>query len=271
VVRTRLERQVIRTQAGGGLDQRQRLLGGLCLCFFLGNAGCGGGRPQPHTEYYPFTEEEQKLWQEAADAHYQLRVGDTFMVDFKYQDELDRRDILILPDGRFTLAGVEDVRAAGLTIPELDTLLTQHYSEEYHNPDLSIIIQKLGPQPVYVYGEVNHPGSYEIPATGAGILQAISMASGFTEYASTSQVLLVRVQDGGYLYKIFDLSHLEKRGLVGLDPLFVQPNDVLYVPRSALGDLKLFSSTVLTSLLQISQLFWNTYAITRIDRVRLVN
>jgi len=248
-------------------------LGVVLLVMFVvaGVLGCGGSpRRSVHTEFHPFTEEEQQIWDEAAEARYQLKVGDTFTVDFKYQDELDRSDIVILPDGRFTMSGVEDVRAAGLTIPELDALLTDYFKQEYRNPELAVIIQKLGPQPVYVLGEVGSPGTYDIPETGAGILQAIAMAGGFSDDAQSKQVLLIRVKDGGYIYQIFDMSHLEKWGIAGVEHLFVQPNDIIYVPRSALGDLEYFSSTVLTAALKISQLFWNAWAITRINQIRIV-
>jgi protein involved in polysaccharide export with SLBB domain len=243
----------------------------LVFCIVAFAIGCGGSpRRTVHTEFHPFTEEEQKLWDDAAEARYRLKVGDTFAVDFKYQDELDRNDIVILPDGRFTMSGVEDVRAAGMTIPELDTLLTDHFKQEYRNPELAVIIQKLGPQPVYVLGEVGSPGTYDIPETGCGILQAIAMAGGFSEHAQSSQTLLVRVKDGGYFYQIFDMSHLEKWGIAGVDHLFVQPNDIIYVPRSTLGDLDYFSSTVLSAALKTSQLFWNIWAITRLNQVRIV-
>ena len=235
------------------------------LWLVLIGTGCGGGNPRRpvYTEYQSFTDEEQKIWAEAANARYHLKIGDTFAVDFKYENDLDRDDIVILPDGHFTMSGVDDVRAAGLTIPELDTILTNHFSQEYHNPDLSVIMQKLGPQPVYVLGEVNHPGSYNIPGTGVGILQAISLAGGFSDDATTSQVLQIRVENGGYVYKIYDMSHLEHYGLVGVDNLFVQSNDVIYVPRSTLGDLKYFSSAVLDPILRLSQIFWNVYALSR--------
>jgi len=202
---------------------------------------------------------------------YRLQPGDVIELDFKYEDDLDRSNILILPDGRFTAAGVDNIDATGLTVSELDDLLVQRLSADYRNPEVSVIIQELGERFVYVFGEVNQPGSYALDQGHGGILQAVSLAGGFTRDASTSEVLIVRVAEDGYFYKIADISHLEKRVPMGLAQLDVKGNDIIYVPRSGLGDLKYFGDTFLANALRVTDIFWDIYAINHLDKVdRLV-
>lgn len=231
-------------------------------------AGCGGGRTLGvRTDIVPFSSEDRARLDEARDARYKLRVGDTFSVDFKYQDELDQQNITILPDGRFTMAGLEDVKAVGMTIPQVDSLITAHYAHDYRNPELSVLMQKLAEEKVYVLGEVESPGLYELPPGGEGVPQAITLAGGFKDGACRSDVVIMRVTEEGFLYRHCDLAHMEKHGLGSLDMWELRPFDVIYVPRSAVGDLAYFTNTVLGSVLDLSQLFWEVYAWNHLDMI----
>jgi protein involved in polysaccharide export with SLBB domain len=234
-------------------------------------AGCGGSQRPPEVEFHPFTAEEQALMESAANALYRFRPGDVFGVDFKYHDELDQRTVHILPDGRFTMAGMENVRAVGMTVPQLDSLITDHFGQDYVNPDLSVIVERLAKFQVYVLGQVLRPGLQELPSDYASVLGAISAAGGFTKDAAPSETILIRITPTGYEYRRTNLSHLEKRVLD--DPTFLQvfANDIVYVPRSQLGDLSYFNSTVLSTLVNMSRVFWDIYAITNLGKVdRLV-
>jgi len=241
------------------------------IAAFLFLGGCAGSRAKPvQTVFVPFTPEEQELQAAATHARYRLRVGDIFRVDFKYQEELSTLGLVILPDGRFSMPGLEDMRAAGLTVAQLDSAITAHFRQDYLNPDLTVIVQELGSWKVFVLGEVYRPGMYDLPPGGAGLMQAIALAGGAREEAEVSQTLLVRLTPEGYMYRVCDLSHLEKRGVTDLSYFDVRPYDVIYVPRSAISDLAFFSKTVLRSLVDVSQLFFSVWAISHIDQIRIM-
>ncbi len=242
-----------------------RLTGLLLLLLMTGCAG--GGRTPIRTEIQPFSPHDQALRAAAQGARYRLRVGDSFSVDFKYQDELDQHNITILPDGRFTMAGMEDVKGLGLTTMELDSLVTAHFGKDYRNPELSVIMDELGERQVYVLGEVKMPGQYKLPGDGGGVLQAVAMAGGTLSNAATAQAVLIRVTPEGYLYRHCDLSHLEKNGLGDLGYMDLQANDIIYVPRNAIGDFAQFFQTVLPSVLDMSKLYWDIYALNNIDKI----
>jgi polysaccharide export outer membrane protein len=244
----------------------------VCVALPL-TAGCGGSSPSKVvvTEYHEFTPDEQATRSQVSQARYRLHPGDVIDVDFKYQDELDKESILILPDGTFTLGGVDDINARGLTVSELDSTLTARFAVDYRNPELSVMVRKRGEQFVYVFGEVGKPGAISLVEPQMGLLQAVAMAGGFTDDASDSEVLVVRVAEDGYFYQIADISHLEKRDPLGLAQLMVQDNDIVYVPQSTLGDLRYFSDTFLNAALRVSSIFWDVYAITHLNKVdRLV-
>lgn len=249
------------------LAVRTRLaLSGLSLCLLI--AGCGsGGSHGVRTEVVPFSPEELALRQEAQDARYRLRVGDVLSVRFKYLTELDQHRILVLPDGRISMAGLEGQKAAGLTIDELDAAMTAHFARDYRNPELSVTVDELGPRSVYVLGEVRSPGLYTLPHGGEGALQAVALAGGFGPGAARSETVVMRVTDEGFLYRRIDLGKPEKSGLPHLAALDLQPYDVVYVPRSPIGDLQAFSQTFLSSMLNVGSLFWDVYGVLNLDKI----
>jgi len=241
----------------------------LAVTLLVAAAGCGS-KPfleAGQTTIVPFTDEEIVLRNDAKAAVYKLRPGDQFGVIFQYEPDLNQRGIIVMPDGHISIVGAEGIQAAGLGIDELDTILTDRLAREYEHPDLTIIIEDFGSSQVYVLGEVARPGIVDLTPNGMGVLQAISIGGGFLEDAAQSETVVIRLTEQGYQYRRVNLDHLEKGGLAASVMMDLQPNDIVYVPRSAIGDLAYFNKTVLTGLLSISRLYWDFYALTNIDKV----
>ena len=237
---------------------------------FLGlGAGCGSSNTPPiRTEIVPYTMEQQLIREEAKFARYRIRSGDEIKLAFKYESELDQEYVLVLPDGLISAAGLPAaVKAAGLTLEELDEILTREYAKDIRNPEISVIIQKISDSQVYVLGEVSKPGLYTMPVNGMGVIQAIAMAGGHTELAQTSLAVVLRATNEGFMVRSLDLSHIEKTGFVGMEFLDLQPYDVIYVPRSTLGDFTYYSKAIFGSFLNVTRLFWDIYAIANIDKI----
>src|SRR5882672_2465407 len=128
------------------------------------------------------------------DLPYRVAPGDILNID--YGVSLDARPIqslgvLVRPDGIITLGTVGDVRAAGLTTAELDSVLMLKYSTVYREPHVTVAVAKLAGNMVYVLGEVRAPGSYEV-LPNATVLQAIARAGGTTNGAAMGNVILMR-------------------------------------------------------------------------------
>ena len=77
----------------------------------------------------------------------------------------------------------------------------------------------------------------------------------------------MRATPDGFMLRQIDLSHIQRRGIPDFAAMDLQPYDMIYVPRSAIGDFDYFSRTVLEGLVNISQLFWDVYAISNISKV----
>jgi protein involved in polysaccharide export with SLBB domain len=89
---------------------------------------------------------------------YRLQLGDSITVQFLYQPE-NNMDLVVRPDGRISLSSAGEIDAVGKTEPELEQIITERASEHLREPKVTVTVTKVGPQNVYVAGEVLHPAS----------------------------------------------------------------------------------------------------------------
>jgi len=217
--------------------------------------GCGGGPSTVvRSNFVEFTP-EQKLEIDAGSSNeYRIQEGDILRVAFSYQADLNQSGVVVLHDGAINLVGVDRIVVAGLTMTEADSLVTTAYARDYLEPDLSIIIQETQGRQVYVMGEVRNPGMHQLPGGGIDMLGAVTVAGGFTDDAAKAGAVLVRVTNEGYLVQEIDMSDFTSLASAGLATIQIQPYDVIYVPRSRIGDFAYFSKTVLAGLVQITRI-----------------
>lgn len=70
--------------------------------------------------------------------------------------------INIDPDGEISLPLLGKVKAAGLTLAELQELLEEGYSEYIREPQVSLSLLDYKRSQVMVLGQVRNPGTYEL-------------------------------------------------------------------------------------------------------------
>ena len=240
----------------------------LILPVLLTGCSHGGSGLGVETEVVPYTEEQMAAREEAKEARYRIREGDELSLAFRYEPKLNQSDILVLPDGYISPKGLDaPVKAEGRTIEELDADLTTLYSEDIRDPRVTIIVQTVSDPQVYVLGEVNRPGLYKMPENGIGVIQAIAMAGGYTDDAKKSYTAILRATDEGFMIRSVDLSGMEHVGFGGMDYFDLQMYDVIYVPRSSVGNFKYYSNAIFGSALNITRFFWDIYALANIDKI----
>ena len=217
--------------------------------------GCAGSsQPGPRSQFVEFTPEQKQDIEFGDVREYQIQEGDVLRVAFSYLKELDQDGVIVLPDGSVTLVGVDRIKLAGLTVSEADDIVTAAYSEEYLSPSLSLIVQETVGRKIYVLGEVTKPGLHELPRGGLDVVGAVAVAGGFTDDAAKSGSVLVRVTPDGYLVQEMDLSEFQSVEYAHLAGISLQSFDVIYVPRSRMGDFGYFSKTVLAGLVSMTRI-----------------
>ena len=101
------------------------------------------------------------------------------------------RQVVIRPDGKISLALIGDVDASGLTADQLAQTIVDKYKAVKANPAVSVNVIEVNSYYVFLVGEVVQPGKLQLKSYTT-ILQAISLAGGFTQFASRNSILVVR-------------------------------------------------------------------------------
>lgn len=133
----------------------------------------------------------------------------------------------VRPDGRISLPLVGDIQAAGLTASQLKSWITQKLLEYKETPTVSVIVKEVNSYVVFITGEVVRPGKYPLKSRST-LLQGITLAGGFTQYASKNKILLLRKNGSGEVRMRIKYSDILSGG-DSADPILL-PGDTVVVP-----------------------------------------
>jgi len=98
---------------------------------------------------------------------------------------------IVRPDGKVSFQLIGEVDTTGLTVSQFTKVLQERLAKYIVNPQISVNIVQLGTTRVYVFGEVNKPGLYELQKSH-NLLDAVGIANGFTKDAAKKNVFLIR-------------------------------------------------------------------------------
>lgn len=101
------------------------------------------------------------------------------------------RQVVIRPDGKISLALIGDVVASGLTADQLAEKIVEKYKAFKENPSVSVNVIEVNSYYVFIVGEVSKPGKLPLKSYTT-VLQAMSLAGGFTQFASRNNIMVIR-------------------------------------------------------------------------------
>jgi len=103
------------------------------------------------------------------------------------------REVVVRGDGRITVPLLGDLEAAGKAPQDLGREIGAGLGKFVEAPLVSVIVSQANSAKVYVIGQVRNPGAF--PLVGrTTVLQALSMAGGFLEFAKADKILVIREQ-----------------------------------------------------------------------------
>lgn len=112
------------------------------------------------------------------------------------------KTVTVRPDGKISLPLIGDVSAVGKTTVQLAEDISVKLKEYKENPQVSILVKEVNSYAIYVLGEVTKPGKYPLKSKTT-LLQAITIASGFTPTAARNKIVVFRfAKDGAGQIKI---------------------------------------------------------------------
>jgi polysaccharide export outer membrane protein len=186
---------------------------------------------------------------------YRLQPGDVVEVSYTFTPEYNST-VTLQPDGMVTLKFIGALNLADLTIESATEQIRKLAGAKLNDPEVTLILKEYVKPHIVITGEVGHPGSFDLHGK-ATALEAIAWSGGFKESAKQKQVLLIRRTEGDLAEThIINFKSISSAKGVRED-VELQPNDILIVPKTALGYIEPYirlSAMGLTSLYGISVL-----------------
>ncbi|RJP20364.1 MAG: hypothetical protein C4529_09585 [Deltaproteobacteria bacterium] len=104
-------------------------------------------------------------------------------------------DLVVRPDGKISMPLIQDVVAEGRTAVELANTIHDRLLTFIKEPQVSVIVLQVNAPKYFVIGNVLKPGTYSLRSE-TSVLQALALAGGFTQFASTRSIKLIRNDAG---------------------------------------------------------------------------
>jgi polysaccharide export outer membrane protein len=162
----------------------------------------------------------------APDPNYIIGAQDVLDVNVWKEDQITKT-VPVRPDGKISLPLLNDVQAAGLTPIQLGSLITEDLKKFVTNPQVTVIVREINSQRVYLLGEVGRAGAYPL-LPGMTVLQALSSAGGFTQFANLKKVYVLRVENGKQQKLPFNYKEALSKGPD--QNIFLKAGDTIVVP-----------------------------------------
>lgn len=99
--------------------------------------------------------------------------------------------VAVRPDGKITMPLIGEVQAAGETPLQLTKTLAELLAQYLNNPEVNVFVTEVRSKKYYINGEVQRTGSFPL-VTPTRILEALSHAGGFRDFANTKKIRILR-------------------------------------------------------------------------------
>ncbi|MEI6125418.1 MAG: polysaccharide biosynthesis/export family protein, partial [Pseudomonadota bacterium] len=161
------------------------------------------------------------------DQSYVIGCGDRLRVTVWGDDKLTTEPV-VRPDGNISFPLIGDIQAKGLTVEDLKKELNRRLTSYINEPNVSVAVTDIKSFKIYVLGEVLMQGEKNL-ASYTDVLQAISLAGGFTIYAKKNSIQILRTYGGEKTKFKFDYDQVV-RGKNLNQNISMKPGDVIIVP-----------------------------------------
>jgi polysaccharide export outer membrane protein len=164
---------------------------------------------------------------QAPDSSYRIGPNDILNI-FVWKEADLTRDVTVMPDGKITYPLIGEITAQGQTASELKKEIADKLQNFVTAPEVTVIVKESRSQVVYAIGKLTRPGPIAL-APGMTVMQALSAAGGFAEWADPKNILIVRSEGGKetqlrFNYKEFTSGEKLEQNIL------LKPGDTLVVP-----------------------------------------
>jgi polysaccharide export outer membrane protein len=152
-----------------------------------------------------------------------LLPGDRLVITLRVYPKTENFESVIDENGTINLDLVGRVKVAGKSAAEAEKAIERAYIDgQFYKTVTASIIPPV--REFFVKGYVIRPGNYPISRSKMTVLQALTMAGGWNEFADPTKVRLVRGEE----VMILNIPRIQARSDTDV---FIEPGDVIDVPK----------------------------------------
>jgi protein involved in polysaccharide export with SLBB domain len=157
-----------------------------------------------------------------------LGPGDVFEVRVFQEPDLSGV-YRLASDGSISFPLCGRLELGGLSVSAATERITQCLSNGFlRNPQVSIFIKEYNSKKIFVFGEVQKAGTFQFE-DGMNIVQAITLAGGFTARAARNSTSVIRNMNGADRRLSVGVEDI---GLGRAENFMLHPGDIIFVPES---------------------------------------
>jgi polysaccharide export outer membrane protein len=161
------------------------------------------------------------------DPNYSIAPEDVLTIDVWKEPEISRT-VPVRRDGKISLPLINDVQAAGLTPTQLGAEIVEKLRATIVHPQVTVIVAQMSSLRIYILGQVPRGGAYPL-VPDMTVMQALSIAGGFTPYANVKKIYVMRKENGAD--KIYPVNYKEViNGRKAEQNIHLKPGDTIVVP-----------------------------------------
>ena len=141
----------------------------------------------------------------------------------------------VRPDGYATFPLIGDFFVAYKSLDQVNSLIQEEYNSFLPGMKADLYLHEQAGSVIYMLGEVNKPGTYEIKKP-VSLLQAITLAGSYTEDAKLESIVLFRKHEQKLIARSINLENL--LSLKDSEAFFfLKPEDIVFVPKTRISSL----------------------------------
>jgi polysaccharide biosynthesis/export protein len=135
----------------------------------------------------------------------------------------NQQGYLVNAEGNIEIPVIGPVKAAGLTISQLQTTLVQKLSNSVKDPAVIVEFMQFN---INILGEVHAPGTHKFNLDRVTLLDAIGAAGDLTDYGRRDNIMVIREEKEKKVTYTVDLRDKN----IFQSPVYImEPNDIVYV------------------------------------------
>ena len=162
-----------------------------------------------------------------AEEEYRLNPGDILRISVWNEESL-QQEVLVLPDGTISFPLVGILKVANQTPEQVQEELKKRLSRLIPDPEINLTVRAVDGNNIFIIGKVNQPGRFPMTRP-TDVVQALSLAGGFTPYAKSDSIQILRRTGAKQRIFRFDYTRIADGEALATN-ILLQSGDTIVVP-----------------------------------------